>query len=267
MPLRALLFVLVACLAGPGARAESVYLEELTSAELRELVRNGTTTVIIPAGGTEQNGPHMTLGKHNARVRVLAGRIATALGHTIVAPVLVYVPEGRIAPPVAHMRFAGTLSISDEAFRATLDGAARSLVQHGFRDIVLIGDHGGYQEQLKAVAERLNRDWARSGARAHYIAEYYRASQEGVAALLRARGLSAAQVGTHAGAADTALQLAVAPQTVRSGQLAQAAREGAAGGVAGDPQAASAALGQEGADLIVTQSTAAIRAALGASRR
>lgn len=264
MPLRALLLALA--LACAGAHAESVYLEDLTSAELRDAIRAGTTTAILCAGGTEQNGPHMTLGKHNARVRVLAGRIATALGHTIVAPVLVYVPEGRIAPPTAHMRFAGTLSISDEAFRATLDGAARSLVQHGFKDIVLIGDHGGYQEQLKAVAERLNRDWARAGARAHYIAEYYRASQEGVAALLRARGLSAAQVGTHAGAADTALQLAVAPETVRGGQLARAAREGAAGGVAGDPQAASAALGQEGADLIVTRSTAAIRAALGAAR-
>jgi len=260
------LFALALLCCALAARAQSVFLEDLTSPELRDAIRSGATTVIVPAGGTEQNGPHMTLGKHNARVRVLAGRIAAALGHTIVAPVLVYVPEGRIAPPVAHMRFAGTLSITDEAFRGTLDGAARSLAQHGFKDIVFIGDHGGYQAQLKAAVDRLNRDWAPSGARAHYVAEYYRASQDGVAALLRARGLSAAQIGTHAGSADTAVQLAVAPNTVRSGLLAQAAREGAAGGVAGDPQAASAALGQEAADLIVTQSTAAIRAALAARR-
>ena len=266
MPLRALLFVLVACLAGPGARAESVYLEELTSAELRELVRNGTTTVIIPAGGTEQNGPHMTLGKHNARVRLLAGRIAAALGSTVVAPVLAYVPEGSIAPPAAHMRFAGTISITDEAFRATLAAAARSLKQHGFKDIVLIGDHGGYQAQLEAVAARLNREWAGSGTRAHFVAAYYRSSQEAYAVALRAKGLTEAQIGAHAGSADTSLQLALAPDSVRADKIAAAAQGGAQAGVAGDPRAATAALGQAGADLIVQQSTAAIRAAIAAPR-
>ena len=255
------------CAPAAHAASRSVYLQELSSTEVRDALRDGTRTIIIPVGGTEQNGAHMALGKHNFRAQALAGRIAAELGHTLVAPVVAYVPEGRVAPPTEHMRWAGTISVPDEAFRAVLDGAARSLAQHGFKDIVFIGDHGGYQAQLKAVVDRLNRDWARSGARAHYVAEYYRASQDGVAALLRARGLSAAQIGTHAGSADTAVQLAVAPNTVRSGLLAQAAREGAAGGVAGDPQAASAALGQEAADLIVTQSTAAIRAALGAARR
>ncbi|HRI19235.1 MAG TPA: creatininase family protein, partial [Burkholderiaceae bacterium] len=178
-----------------AARAQSsVFIEELTSAELRELIRNGTTTVIIPAGGTEQNGPHMTLGKHNARVHRLAGRIASAVGHTVVAPVLAYVPEGRIAPPEAHMRFAGTISIPPEAFRATLEAAGRSFKQHGFKDIVFIGDHGGYQADLEAVARNLNRVWAGSGVRAHHLGAYYRASQQGVAELLRGKGLTEPQI-------------------------------------------------------------------------
>jgi creatinine amidohydrolase len=260
--MRALIVLVAALCCMAPAYADPVYLEDLTSTELRDALRAGATTAILPAGGTEQNGPHMTLGKHNARVRLLAGKIATTLGHTLVAPVLAYVPEGRISPPAAHMRFAGTLSISDEAFRATLEGAARSLRQHGFKDIVFIGDHGGYQSQLEAVAKRLNREWAGSGARAHYIAAYYRSSQDDYAAALRAKGLSQAQIGVHAGSADTSLQLALAPETVRTDRLDVAAREGMAAGVAGDPRAATVALGQTGVEMIVAQSVAAIRAAL-----
>ena len=248
------------------AQAQQVFLEDLTSPELRAAIRAGTTTVIVPAGGTEQNGPHMTLGKHNARVRLLAGKIAAALGNTVVAPVLAYVPEGSIAPPTAHMRFAGTISITDEAFRATLAAAARSLKQHGFKDVVLIGDHGGYQAQLEAVAARLNREWAGSGTRAHFVAAYYRSSQEAYAAALRAKGLTEAQIGTHAGSADTSLQLALAPDSVRADKIVAAAQDGAQAGVAGDPRAASAALGHAGVELIVQQSTAAIRAAVAAPR-
>ena len=55
---------------GPrSTRAERSFLEELTWTELRDAIRAGTTTVIVPVGGTEQNGPHMALGKHNVRVQ------------------------------------------------------------------------------------------------------------------------------------------------------------------------------------------------------
>ena len=69
-------------------------LEALTWTELRGLVQSGKTTIILPLGGTEQNGPHMALGKHNVRVRLLSERIARVLGDALVAPVLAYVPEG-----------------------------------------------------------------------------------------------------------------------------------------------------------------------------
>src|SRR5688572_32920703 len=97
------------------AAPESVQLDEMTWTEVRDALRAGSTTVIIPIGGTEQNGPHMALGKHNYRVAVLAERIATQLGNTLVAPVLAYVPEGRVSPPGGHMRFPGTVSVPDDA--------------------------------------------------------------------------------------------------------------------------------------------------------
>ena len=51
---------------------DTVLLEELTWTELRDAIGAGATTILVPVGGTEQNGPHMALGKHNVRVRVLA---------------------------------------------------------------------------------------------------------------------------------------------------------------------------------------------------
>jgi creatinine amidohydrolase/Fe(II)-dependent formamide hydrolase-like protein len=164
------------------------------------------------------------------------------------------------------MRYAGTISIPDAAFKSLLDGAARSFKQHGFTDVVFIGDHGGYQLQLADVAARLNRDWASTPARAHFVAEYYRVTQDRYVRALRERGLNNAQIGSHAGAADTSLALAVDATLVRPGHFPRDTREGLVAGVTGDPKAASAELGQLGLDLIVTETVAAIRNATAARR-
>jgi len=263
------LFLCLVALCGGGtalAAPPSVFLEELTSPELAAAIRDGHATILLPVGGTEQNGPHMVLGKHNTRVRLLAGRIAQAAGGTLVAPVLAYVPEGNITPPTEHMRFAGTISVPEAAFKAILDAAARSLRQHGFRDIFLLGDSGNYQPALQAVVARLNRDWAATGVRAHYLGAYYRSTQTDYITSLKAQGMTDAQIGTHAGTADTALSLALAPELVRPAMLAEAARAGRTGGTYGDPRPASAALGQPGVDAVVRQSVAAIRLAVSAAR-
>ncbi len=250
-------------LAAGVSPAATVQLEELTWPELQARVAAGSVTVLLPVGGTEQNGPHMALGKHNARVRELATRIADKLGNAVVAPVLAYVPEGAISPPTQHMRWPGTLSIPEAAFEATLEGAARSLHQHGLCQVVLLGDHGGYRASLDRVAARLNRAWAASGCRVHALPEYYRAASADYAAALKAQGYSAAEIGTHAGLADTALTLATAPALVRSEALTRKSGQARDNdGVAGDPRRASAELGRPGADHIVDATVAAIRLAV-----
>src|SRR6202012_4383517 len=113
-----------------------IVLEDLTWTELRDAIGAGKTTIIVPIGGTEQNGPAMALGKHNRRVKLLSQRIAVALGNALVAPVIAYVPEGSISPPTGHMRFPGTISVPEEAFDRILEYAARSFKLAGFRDIV-----------------------------------------------------------------------------------------------------------------------------------
>jgi creatinine amidohydrolase/Fe(II)-dependent formamide hydrolase-like protein len=241
------------------ALALSVQMEDLTWTELRDRITAGATTALVPIGGTEQNGPHMTLGKHNVRVKLLAARIAERLGNAVVAPVIAYVPDGVIEPPSQHMRYSGTISIPESAFESTLEAAARSLRRHGLRDIVFLGDHGGYRASLDRVAARLNREWG-TAARVHSLPEYYRAAQEDFAAALKARGFSGDEIGLHAGLADTALMLALDPSQVRMEVAAARPRGALQDGVAGDPRRATSALGQIGVEGIVEATVAAVRA-------
>ena len=251
------LFALFGCAA--LAAPQTVFLEELTWTELRDEIRAGTTTIIVPVGGTEQSGPAIALGKHNTRVKLLSARIALALGNTLVAPVVAYVPEGSINPPTAHMRFPGTITVPEATFEQVIESAARSFGAHGFRYIVLLGDHGDYQKGLQAVAERLNRQWAATPVRALAVPEYYRAAQDSFAQALRKRGFRDEEIGVHAGLADTALTLALEPQLVRADRLQQPF--GAADGVKGDPRRATAELGQVGVETIITRTVDAIRKA------
>jgi creatinine amidohydrolase/Fe(II)-dependent formamide hydrolase-like protein len=242
------------------ADARSVQIEELTSPELRDRIAAGATTVLIPIGGTEQSGPHMVLGKHNVRARVLATAIAQRLGNALVAPVVAYVPEGSIHPPAAHMRFAGTISIPEAAFESMLEGAARSFKQHGFRHVFFLGDHGGYQKNEQRVAARLDREWARDPTcRVYALLDYYEATQGAYVAALKQRGFGQAEIGIHAGLADTALSLAVDQSLVRGVMLKEMAKPGANSGVNGDPRRATAQLGQIGVQQVIEASVAAIR--------
>ena len=247
---------------GAAASAATVELDALTWTELRARIAGGATTALLPVGGTEQSGPHMALGKHNVRVRMLAVRIAERLGATLVAPVLTYAPEGNIEPPTQHMRYPGTISVPVPVFEATLEAAARSLCRAGFHDVFLLGDHGGYAASLERVASRLARaSGTGPRCRVQALGEYYRAAQEPFNQALAARGLEAAEIGSHAGAADTSLMLALDPTLVRL-DVAAARPRGAADGVTGDPRRASAELGRLGVEQIVDTSVAAVRARL-----
>ena len=262
---RVLLPPLLILMFAPAAYSDqrpSVFLEDLTWTELRDEIAAGKTTIIMPIGGTEQNGPAMALGKHNRRVKLLSERIAVALGDAIVAPVIAYVPEGSISPPSGHMRFPGTISVPEAAFETILEYAARSFKLHGFKDIVFLGDHGGYQANEKTVANKLNREWASTNVRAHAVTQYYDAAQIDFGRILKDKGFTLPEIGTHAGLNDTSLMLALDPSLVRQDRLVHGSKLGSADGVYGDPSQASATLGTLGVDAIVSQTVAAIKSAV-----
>lgn len=194
----------------------SVHLEELTFTEVRDALNNGVKSVIIPTGGTEPSGPHIVLGKHNFRVKYLAQEIALKLSDAVVAPTIAYVPEGQIDPPEQWMQFPGTIHLPEEHFMKLIEYAARSFKQHGFEDIILIGDNGGNQSGLKNVAEALSFEWKDTNVRVHYISEYYNSSTRLlVLDSLVSEGLDAKDFGRHAGLTGTSELLAVDEQLVR----------------------------------------------------
>jgi len=157
----------------PLAASDSLWIEDLTYMEVRDRIAGGSTTAIIPTGGIEENGPYLATGKHNVILRSLCPAIARDLGNALCAPVVGFVPEGSFDPPSGAMLFPGSFTVRDETYHALLSDIADSLRLHGFRDVILIGDSGGNQRGMKAVAEDLNRRWQGSGATAHAVLEFY----------------------------------------------------------------------------------------------
>jgi creatinine amidohydrolase len=154
--------------ARPIEGAATVFIDEMTFMDVRDAIRAGKSTVIVGTGGVEQNGPYTATGKHNFVLRVTADAIARKLGNALVAPIVPFVPEGQHEPPTGHMQYPGTISVTEETYRALLRDICTSLKVHGFTDIVLIGDSGGNQNGLKAVAAELNAKWASTKTRLHH---------------------------------------------------------------------------------------------------
>lgn len=242
---------------GPSGGPHSVFLEDLTWMELRDAVAAGHTVAILPTGGIEQNGPHMALGKHHAIVRTAAGEIARRLGNALVAPVIDYVPEGRMDPPEGHMQFPGTLGVSEATFEAMLRDAAGGLALAGFSLVCLLGDHGGSQAVQQKVAADLTRQWSKRGVRVVNLRRYYAAN--GQEEWLKSQAFTAGEIGTHAGLLDTAELMAVAPDWVHGERLSPKTWPAGTTGVAGDPSRASPEVGAKLMALKIDAGVAEIR--------
>ena len=240
----------------PIAAFESVWIEELTWLEVRDAIRAGKKTVIIPTGGIEQNGPYLATAKHNVILRATAAATAQKLGDALVAPIVPFVPEGDIEPPSGAMRFSGTISLSAETFQRLLTDIASSLRAHGFTTIVFIGDSGGNQAGQAAVAADLSSRWAGTGTRVLHIPEYY--DWPARQAWLKERGINEVDEGIHDEFSADAIMMSVDPQTVRMKERI-AAGKFTIHGVSLAPAERTIALGRQLTDHIATVTAAAIR--------
>lgn len=201
-----------------STNSTSVELSELTSPEVGRLISEGFTTVIVPTGGTEQNGSHMILGKHNFIAQSNAEQVARRIGRTLVAPVMSYVPEGDIASKEGHMGYPGTLSMRSETFQAILTDCASSLKSHGFKQIIFMGDSGGNQSDQETVAQKLSAKWSNEPVMVVSLSDYYRQNRQ--ADFLASLGYTAEMIGRHAGIRDTSELLYIHPEGIRKYLLA-----------------------------------------------
>ena len=200
----------------PIAAVDTVFIEDMTWMEVRDALQAGKDTVIVATGGIEQNGPYLVAGKHNVVLRGTTEAIARKLGNALVAPIIGFVPEGDIDPPTVHMKYPSTVSLTEDTYRRLLEDVCSCYRTHGFKHVVLIGDSGGNQEGLKAVATDLNAKWKDGKTKFTFIAEYYNYGD--LKGWLEERSIKQTDEGLHDDFAMTAMMLSIDPASVRMKQ-------------------------------------------------
>ena len=242
----------------PAAKPpDTVLIEELTWAEVRDLVAAGTTNVIVGTAGTEQKGPHMVDGEHKFIMEYAADKIARGLGKTLVAPIITYVPEGSWDPPSGHMRYPGTITLPEDRFVELLVMAGRSLKASGFKNIYFLGESGGNRTGMRTAATRLNELW-KGTATAHWVDDYYTKSHADQNKWITANmKIPEDQIGGHANLLDTSELLFVAPKHIRRDRLT--GNDYPNNGVSGDPAKSSAEIGKTFVQIKIDNSLAQIR--------
>jgi creatinine amidohydrolase len=224
---------------------QSVYIEDLTWPEVQHAIATGKTSAIIYTGSTEQNGPHMAIGKHNFIARWVAGAIAIKLGDALVYPTLPFAITGDLTKKTGHMRFPGSVSFDSQTFTRAVHDIAMSAADAGFKYVFLMGDHGGGQTELGAVAKELDAQWRPRGVRVFYVPDLYVKEREQSRAYAASHGLPTTDV--HAGFDDTSELMALDGQHhwIRSDKIAASTgARTAVTGVDGDPTKSSPALGK-----------------------
>ena len=246
----------------PIAAVDSVWIEELTWMEVRDAMKAGKTTVIVPTGGVEQNGPYLALGKHNYILQGACEGIARQLGHALCAPIVKLVPEGSFEDPTGHMRYPGTLSLRQETFEMVLNDVASSLKAHGFEHIVFIGDSGGNQSGMDTTANALNARWGQTVA--HYIPEFYR-YREVFDWMESELGITEpTNDGLHDDFVITSIMMTVDPESVRYDQRV-AADKATINGLSLEPKEKTVEIGKKLLQFRIDRTVKAITAAIAGS--
>jgi len=261
--------------AGPAVSAQgnlasptrpAVMVERMTTAEVRDAISGGKTTVLIPNASTEATGPAVALGKHIVRAQYLSEHIARELGNALVLPVMPF------APTTDESRFAGTVNLSAETFSRVNEEVAESMVKTGFKHIILMGDHDTNQPLLRALAGKLDEKHRAHGVRVFFSSDAYAKTNKEIDEYLKANGYPPSR---HGGVSDTSLTWAANPDYVHPKRIVVGAPVPPAGspmslgtvGVEGDPRRASPDLGKMFLEWKVRNAVAEIRKLVGSTMK
>src|SRR5881394_2985063 len=243
------------CLAQTGERVE---IELMTHAEIHDAIhRHGKTTVLIYNGGTEQRGPQAVLGGHTFMARRTAEAIARRLGNALVAPVLPFSPAG------SHLntKTPGSVDLPPDLYAKVNAVVVASMVTNGFRNIVVMGDHGGGQRELASLAAALNKQYAAQGVHVYFCGSVYQKARDDFNLWLKQHGYP---VGTHASIPDTSeLMYLGGDEYGRKDRLTLGSPDN---GIAGDPRRSSPELGKRVFDMKVDYGAVEIRRLIDGAR-
>ena len=253
-----------------GAKDPVVEFELMTWPEVKAALAAGKTTALFYTGGTEQRGPQNANGGHNLMAKATVKAIALRLGNAIAMPVLPYTPNN------ASATLPGTIGITNEILAAILERIAEQAIVTGFRNVILMGDHGGGQPNVYAdVAKKLGEKYAPQGIHVFYCDEVYSKRQTDFDKWLAEQGYPRS---SHAGIPDTSEMLYLGGDTWVRKELIKTAvgdpmpepgkpRDPNAprvnNGITGDGRRASAALGKRVFEMKVDYAVRQIRSQLG----
>jgi len=165
------------------AKEPLVEFEMMTWPEVKAALEAGKTTALIYTGGTEQRGPQNVNGGHNLMARDTVRTIALKLGNAIALPVLPYTPNN------ASATLPGTLGLTNELLAAVLERVSEQAIVTGFKNVILMGDHGGGQPAVYSeVAKKLDEKYQPQGVRIFYCDEVYSKAQDDFNKYLEGKG-------------------------------------------------------------------------------
>jgi creatinine amidohydrolase/Fe(II)-dependent formamide hydrolase-like protein len=182
-----------------SAKAPLVEFEMMTWPEVKAALAAGKTTALVYTGGTEQRGPQNVNGGHTLMGRAQVKAIALRLGNAIAMPVLPYSPNR------ASAELPGTIGLSSEAFALMLTEIAEQSIATGFKNVILMGDHGGGQPKVfDEVAKKLDAKYAPQGIHVYYCDAVYKPAMDKFDEYLKSKGMP---LSSHAGIPDTSEML------------------------------------------------------------
>jgi creatinine amidohydrolase len=174
------------CLATASAQApkpvnvdDIVELELLTHTEVTGKIHDKhMTSVLVVTGGTEERGPHNVLGGHTIMAHYRAVEIAKRLGNALVAPVLPIA----VAATGLHENTdqPGGLQMPADVFKSVQLAMIESMAWNGFKDIFVMGDHGGGQPQMQEAVKEEDAKWSPRGVHVYYINDFYQKTHDDV---------------------------------------------------------------------------------------
>ncbi len=175
-----------------------VDFEMMTWQEVKRAMEQGKTTALVYNGGTEQRGPQNVNGGHTLMGHATVIAIAEKLGNAIAAPVLPFSVNN------ASATLPGTIGLTGPLFASINEQVAEQLIKTGFKNVVLMGDHGGGQKELGDVAKKLDEKHKSSGVRVVYCDEVYQRANDDFDKWLAEHKLPRS---SHAGIPDTSEML------------------------------------------------------------
>jgi len=242
-----------------------VEFEMMTWPEVyRAIHHEGKTTALFYTGGTESRGPQNVNGGHNIMARALVKVIALKLGNALAMPVLPYTPND------ASPQVTGTIGLTSDILALVLERVSEEAIVTGFKNIILLGDHGGGQPEVyQQVARKLEEKYAvlaRKESRiqdvhVYYCNDVFAAAQADFDKYLLLKKLP---TGSHADISDTSMMMYLQGNRRDYTRLdllpvAVAVSGPVPSGVDGDGRQSSAELGKKAFDLKVNYAVRQIR--------